>query len=34
MTELPSYTELPPAPHGGRSAWACSAPTTTWAWSS
>lgn len=21
MTELPSYAELPPAPHGGRSAW-------------
>jgi hypothetical protein len=21
MTELPDYAELPPAPHGGRSAW-------------
>ena len=21
MTELPSYAELPPAPHGGRCAW-------------
>ena len=26
MTELPSYADLPPAPHGGRSAWGLFGP--------